>query len=108
MAGDDTSKRGETARGGQKLTPLPPMTDAERACDIGDLLEVTAGFVVHDWDGNPTQVTASGQIYRAEDLKGRGWDLVLVSGDGPEELRFMNGDVPKFFKVLPGKPSSHS
>ena len=103
MANDDVSKPAKTAFTGQKLAPLPPMTDAERACDVGDLLEITAEFVVHDWDGNPTQVTASGQIYRAQDLKGRGWDLVLVSGDGPEELRFMNGDVPRFFKVLPEK-----
>ena len=74
-----------------------------KSCKIGDLLEVTARLDLSgSWDDpTPSTILPQGQIYRAQDLKGRGWDLVLVSGEGPPELRIMNGQVPQFFKVLP-------
>ena len=73
------------------------------SCKIGDLLEVAARLdLTAGWDDpTPVILLPQGQVYRAEDLKGRGWDLVLVSGEGPPELRIMNGEIPQFFKVLP-------
>ena len=74
-----------------------------KACKIGDLLEITARLDLGgSWDDpTPSILLPQGQVYRAEDLKGRGWDLVLVSGEGPPELRIMNGEIPQFFRVLP-------
>ena len=73
------------------------------SCKIGDLLEVAARLDLSaGWDDPiPVILLPQGQVYRAEDLKGRGWDLVLVSGEGPPELRIMNGEIPRFFKVPP-------
>lgn len=83
--------------------PLPPLTDAQWACNIGDLLEVIAPLdllgVEEGQAGDAVQ--PSGQIYRAVSLVSRGWDLRLVSGNGPEEIRIMNGYVADYFRVLP-------
>ena len=82
--------------------PLPPLTDAERACNVGDLLEVIAPLASSgSWeDPTPMITKPSGQIYRAIRLVSRGWDLELVSGNGPQEIRIMNGYVLDYFKVL--------
>ena len=84
------------------IVPLPSLTDAERACNVGDLLQVIAPLNLNgSWeDPTPSVVQPTGQIYRAVNLVSRGWDLKLVSGNGPEEIRIMNGNVSNYFRVL--------
>lgn len=44
------------------VTPPPPLTDAERACDIGDLLQLTVPFEgqVMGWDFGTISMHCSG------------------------------------------------
>ena len=83
-----------------KIVPLPPLSDAERACNVGDLLRSITAFEAHEWDGPNQTFHPGNQVYKAIALKGRGWDLLLVSGEGPDELRVMNGDMMKYFRVV--------
>lgn len=106
MAGDNDSAFGEEKSIAQKLAAIPPMADVERACNLGDLLEVIAPLDLLGTmdDPTPSVVQASGQIYKASGLVDRGWDLTRVSGDGPDEIRILNSYVKKYFKVLPKMP----
>ena len=72
-------------------------------CKIGDLLKVVARLDLGGscGDDTPSTLLPQGQAYRAQDLKRRGWDLVLVSDEDPPELRTRNGEIPQFFKALP-------
>lgn len=83
------------------IVPLPPLSDAERACNAGDLLRLIAPLDGQEWNGPIQTVQPNGQIYQAVGLKGRGWDLELVSGSGPKEVRVMNWDLPSYFRILP-------
>ena len=47
-----------------------------------------------------TYTKAAGQLYRVDDRKGAGWDLVRISGDGPDEVRVLNGDVLDYFEIV--------
>ena len=74
-------------------------------CKVGDLLEVIADMTLSDWPepgGEPTrtEMKANGQAFRVADLKGRGFNLELVSGSGPPEIRAMNSEIPGRYKVL--------
>ena len=103
MANDDDPDLGEAKSIARKLAAIPPMTDMERACALGDLLEVIAPLDLIGTmdDPTPSVIQASGQIYKASGLVGRGWDLVRISGNGPDEIRILNRYVKKYFKVLP-------
>ena len=76
-------------------------------CKVGDFLEVIADGTLYDWPDGPggkrvsEEMRAEGQIYRVADLKGRGFDLELVSGNGPPEIRAMNSEIPRRYKVVP-------
>lgn len=83
-----------------KVVPLPPLSDAERACNVGDLLRLVAPFEGQEWNGPKQAFQSNNQLYKAIALKGRGWDLLLVSGDGPKEIRVMNGDMTKYFEIV--------
>lgn len=106
MASNNGSDFGESKSIAQKLAAIPPMTDVERACNLGDLLEVIAPLDLLGTMDDPTQsvVKASGQIYKASGLVDRGWDLTRVSGDGPDEVRILNSYVKNYFRVLPKTP----
>jgi len=80
----------------------PPMEEAERACNIGDLLAVKAPLELTGTmeKYSPSTVKAAGQVYKVVGLFGRGWDLELVSGEGPYEVRVLNGYVKKYFKRI--------
>lgn len=106
MAGSKDTERDESDAVRRGLAPRPPMTEAERACNIGDLLEVIAPLDLLGTmeDPTPSVVQPSGQIYKASGLVDRGWDLTLVSGRGPEEIRVLNRYVKDYFKVLPKTP----
>ena len=79
------------------------------ACKIGDLLEITVPFEVEDWDDEKDRPTPPmpvfvGQTYRAAGLKGRGWDLELVPGEGArgaQYVRLMNWELLDHCKLLP-------
>lgn len=43
---------------------------------------------------------AEGQNYHVDDRKGAGWDLVRVSGDGPNGIRVLNEDVRDYFEIV--------
>ena len=83
-----------------KVVSLPPLSDAERACNVGDLLRPIIPFEGQEWDGPKQTFYPDNQVYKAVALKGRGWDLLLVSGNGPKEIRVMNGDMMTYFKVI--------
>lgn len=106
MVGGNNPKLGETTSISQKLAAIPPMTDVERACSLGDLLEVIAPLDLLGTmdDPTPSVVQASGQIYKAIGLVDQGWDMKRMSGDGPDEIRILNSYVKKYFRVLPRTP----
>ncbi len=41
-----------------------------------------------------------GDRYKVIDLIGSGWDLVRVTGIGPEYLRIINSEMQKYVRVL--------
>jgi hypothetical protein len=84
------------------IVPLPPLSNEERACNVGDLLQIRASFEGREWDGQTQVILPSGQIYEVVSLKGRGWDLALVLGDGPREIPMMNWDARKYFRLFEG------
>ena len=106
MASGNDPGLGDTKSIAQKLAAIPPMDDVERACKLGDLLEVIAPLDLLGTmdDPTPSVVQVSGQIYKASGLVDRGWDLTRVSGDGPDEIRILNSYVKRYFKVLPKAP----
>lgn len=106
MASGNDPDLGDAESTTQKLAAIPPMTDVERACNLGDLLEVIAPLDLLGTMDDPTHsvLQVSGQIYKASNLVDRGWDLTRVSGDGPDEIRILNRYVKKYFKVLAKSP----
>lgn len=108
MAGGDDPDLSGAESVAQKLAAIPPMTDVERACNLGDLLEVIAPLDLLGTmdDPTPSVVQASGQIYKASGLIDRGWDLTRISGDGPDEIRILNSYVKDYFRVLPKEPAA--
>ena len=54
---------------------IPLLSEADRACRIGDLLQVNAVLDFNGEGEDPTRTTVSpsGQIYRVVDLIDRGW-----------------------------------
>jgi len=42
----------------------------------------------------------AGARYRAVDPIGLGWDLEKVSGAGPDYLRIINSDMPRYATVV--------
>lgn len=87
-------------RGQAEIEEPPPMEEAEMACRIGDLLTVVAPLELTGTieKYSASTVKASGQVYKVAGLFGRGWDLELVSGTGPKEIRVLNGYVKKYFR----------
>ena len=76
--------------------------DEDLVMKLGDRLRLIADLDTNDADAGVSMHTkAAGQIYEASDRKGAGWDLVKLSGEGPNPLRVLNGDVLAFFEVLP-------
>ena len=79
--------------------------DEDLVCRLGDHLKLIADFEgrQHEIDETPGPMTytkAAGQLYRVDDRKGAGWDLVRISGDGPDEVRVLNGDVFDYFEIV--------
>lgn len=97
---DDQDQNKDEANGEQPYPEYKPMDDAESACKIGDLLELVAplDLIGTAEEDDPSVVQPSGQIYKVVALFGRGWDLELVSGDGPKEVRALNRFIKVYFK----------
>ena len=69
---------------------------------LGDHLRLIADVDTNDEEAGVSMHTkAAGQLYEAADRKGAGWDLVKLSGEGPDPLRVLNGDVLTYFEILP-------
>ena len=71
------------------------------SCKVGDLLEQIAALDLVSNEGVKTDYRPMGQIYCVVGLKGRGFDLELVSSEGSREIRAMNAEIPGSFRVLP-------
>lgn len=79
--------------------------DEELVCKLGDIVKLIAEFESreHYMDQPPGPITfteAAGQLYRVEDRKGAGWDLIRISGDGPDNIRMLNGDFLDYFEIV--------
>lgn len=69
---------------------------------LGDHLRLIADMDTNDEEAGVSMHTkAAGQLYEAADRKGAGWDLVKLSGEGPNPLRVLNDDVLRHFEILP-------
>ena len=77
--------------------------DEDLVIELGDHLRLIASVDLTDGDEEPIHLEPEGQVYRAYDRKGAGWDLDLVSGDGPQHIRVLNGDVFLHFEVVGAK-----
>jgi len=56
-------------------------------CKVGDILEIKEEIVTTPWPGEISEVVEKGALYKAIGLVGFGWDLILVKGKGPTQLR---------------------
>ena len=79
--------------------------EKDLVCKIGDILKLIRDVGIYDndddmTDDSATHYIASGQLYRAEGRKGAGWDLVRISGDGPPNIRVLNGSVLHYFEIV--------
>ena len=71
-------------------------------CKLGDCLKQIVDLeTINSETGQKSYTVAAGQIYKVEGRSGAGWDLVKVTGDGPRELRILNGDILHDFQILP-------
>ena len=77
--------------------------DEDLVIKLGDYLRLIAPVDLTEEDEEPMHLEPEGQIYRAYDRKGAGWDLEPLSGDGPPHIRTLNGDVFLHFEVVGGK-----
>lgn len=69
-------------------------------CEIGDQVEfIRAVKPAPTKDGTSTSI-AAGSRYKVTRLVGSGWDLELLSGDGPVEVRLLNSQMGEYVKVL--------
>lgn len=83
--------------------------DKDLVMSLGDRLRVVADLDTNnDEAGTLRHTKAAGQIYQAAGRKGAGWDLVKLSGDGPNPLRVLNGDILTYFEILPSQNTSPS
>lgn len=75
--------------------------DKDLVMRLGDHLRLIAPVDLTEEGEDPLHLEPAGQIFRAYDRKGAGWDLEPVSGNGPPHIRVLNGDVLRHFEVLP-------
>jgi hypothetical protein len=69
-------------------------------CQIGDMVEVIHTIETNPWSGEKAETISTGARYKAVALIGWGWDLELVKGNGPKEVRILNSEMGKFVKRL--------
>jgi hypothetical protein len=69
-------------------------------CRVGDIVELTTSGTTNPWPGEVEERFEAGARYRAVDLIGWGWDLEKVSGAGPDYLRIINSDMPRYVTVV--------
>ncbi|HEY5927609.1 MAG TPA: hypothetical protein VIV11_38255 [Kofleriaceae bacterium] len=74
----------------------------ELFCRVGDVVEVTHDAATASIDGEAPRKIAAGSRYRAVALVEWGWDLERVAGDGPDELRILNSQMPRYVKRIDG------
>ena len=81
--------------------------EEDLVCKIGDVLKLMRDVDIVDDGENDmaddapfTHYVASGQLYKAADRKGAGWDLVRIDGDGPPNIRVLNGSILHYFEVV--------
>lgn len=68
-------------------------------CKVGDLVEFALDIDAANFDGREGSVSR-GDIYEAACLVGSGWDLKKLSGSGPEWLRLLNSEMPRYVRKL--------
>ena len=83
--------------------------DEDLVMKLGDHLRLVAEIDASDEEeGICVHTKPAGQIYEAAGRKGAGWDLVKLSGEGPNPFRVLNGDILTYFEILPGQDTSPS
>ena len=74
--------------------------DQNLFCRIGDVVEITHAIKTNPWPDAKSQTIPSGTRYKAVALTGYGWDLKLIKGNGPEEVRILNSEMHKYLKRI--------
>jgi hypothetical protein len=73
------------------------MNQAEKNnCKLGDLLEIKEDIETSPWEGEKAELVKKGSVYKTVNLVGAGWDLELVRGSGPRNLRILNSLIPQY------------
>jgi hypothetical protein len=72
-------------------------------CNVGDVVE----FIV-EVARTPPEVDAPvriaiGSQYETVALIGWGWDLRRITGEGPDEIRILNSEMPTYVRVKQSK-----
>lgn len=69
-------------------------------CKVGDILEFINDVTTHSWDKDHEEVAKKGDRYKVQGQVENGFDLVKISGEGPEEIRILNSLIPTYLKVV--------
>ena len=69
-------------------------------CRVGDVVEFTMSVTTTPWPGEREVRIDAGDRYRAVGLVESGWDLERLSGTGPDYLRIINTEMPKYVTVV--------
>lgn len=72
----------------------------EPFCEIGDVLEFIEDVITTPPDGQQAMRISVGAQYVARSLVNAGWDLRRKEGEGPDELRILNSEMPRYVKVV--------
>jgi hypothetical protein len=73
-------------------------------CNVGDVVEFIAEITATTPpDGELPMRVPIGSQYETVGLVGYGWDLRRITGDGPDEVRVLNSDMPKYVRVMQTK-----
>jgi len=68
----------------------------KKNCEIGDKLYIKGNINTSLLNAEKQQKISEGSIYRVDGLIGNSWDLSIISGIGPFDLRIANSDIPKY------------
>lgn len=68
-------------------------------CQVGDVVKFKKTLTTSPWkDEMPANIHA-GDLYVVTSLVGSGWDLERKTGNGPQNLRILNSELPDYATV---------
>lgn len=76
------------------LDDVPEVDPATLVCEVGDTLVAVRRAPMN----HPRDLT-EGDTYRVVGRVYYGWDLQLISGDGPPEVRMLNSQILDYFRI---------